>query len=661
MPQQIPPLSKPTRLQLAALTAVILLLALTAAVFFPGLTGGLVFDDYGTLGRFQTADPIDDVESIVAFAFSDTSGILRRVITMLSFLMDTQGWPIDTVQLKTTNLLIHLFNTCLVFWLLYTLVPTLFTPCNKTTQLLLVLAGTSLWALNPIQVSTVSYMVQRMAQLSATFSLLGLLVVVKFTQKALIKPILPWKQVIGYSLLFGLTLLLGLFSKENAILACLMGWVIVSAMTQHRALHTGQRPNPQTFPTIHQLWVGLFLKLPIALLGLYLVFNYLFQAEQAYAMREFSLFERVLTQLRVVIIYIGQIVIPRVDEMGLARIDGIAISTSPLHPFTTVLAMGFWGGVAFALKRYYKQYPVLCLGPLLFLSGHLLESTIIPLEVYYEHRNYLALLGLCFTAISLCTLLPKPQVGALMLIAISGIYAINTYHHAQLWGDTIKQTLQWIETHPSERNISMHIVSLQNADQDEAALDWAQKAVQLYPDSFAASMNLYHISCSMGVAKRFPLSQMLEQAKISSDENSWIASLRTLWRKHKSGSPCPGFNDEAFIQLVKTAIEHNTLTMARSNRAIQLYQMAARFYEARGQIAQALTYLDKACQRNCSPSTHLARSVYAIQLRRNQDALNAINEAKRALTWMERLRKPALLGKVLDLEAKLLAVVPARG
>lgn len=64
-----------------------------------------------------------------------------------------------------------------------------------------------------------------------------------------------------------------------------------------------------------------------------------------YAMREYTMVERALTQLRALWWYLGQIVAPRLSTLGLYH-DGWIISSGLFPPWTTVCAAVGWLTVA---------------------------------------------------------------------------------------------------------------------------------------------------------------------------------------------------------------------------------------------------------------------------------------------------------------------------
>ena len=143
-----------------------------------------------------------------------------------------------------------------------------------------------------------------------------------------------------------------------------------------------------------------------------------------YSGREFSLEERLLTQARLLWRYLGWICLPNINDMGFQH-DDIPLSTGLFSPFTTVLALGAWLlvlVVAFLLRR---RFPLLLLALLFFLVGQSMESSVIPLEMVYEHRNYLPDVLLC---LALATVLVIPATRSKRLnvwYPVTGVLAVG--------------------------------------------------------------------------------------------------------------------------------------------------------------------------------------------------------------------------------------------
>jgi tetratricopeptide (TPR) repeat protein len=103
--------------------------------------------------------------------------------------------------------------------------------------------------------------------------------------------------------------------------------------------------------------------------------------------RPFSLYERLLTEPRIVLFYLSLIFYPLPGRLSIEH--DITLSTSLFEPWTTLPAILFHLIlIGFGLSQI-KRRPLAALAILFFYLNHVIESTIIPLELIFEHRNYL--------------------------------------------------------------------------------------------------------------------------------------------------------------------------------------------------------------------------------------------------------------------------------
>ena len=164
-----------------------LVLALSAFVYLPGISGPWIFDDYTNLihnsyVKVQTLSP----DALRQAAYSLKAGPLQRPISMISFALNHYfaGGMNTTTPYKLNNLVIHIFNGLLVFWFLRLVLSRLIKitrgrmpawRISPQATTLLASAGSMLWLIHPIQITSVLYVVQRMTELSALFTFLGLI------------------------------------------------------------------------------------------------------------------------------------------------------------------------------------------------------------------------------------------------------------------------------------------------------------------------------------------------------------------------------------------------------------------------------------------------------------------------------------------------------
>src|SRR5690606_37588290 len=141
---------------------------LTAIVYFPGLNGPFLFDDPpNILIPFQAW--LDGKTGWQELVLGNRSGMLGRPISMLTFLANASTTGLSVVPFKATNVAIHILSGVLIYILLERLLAC--DPNLKVKARAIALLVTAIWLLHPMQVSTVLYVVQRMAQLSAFFTL----------------------------------------------------------------------------------------------------------------------------------------------------------------------------------------------------------------------------------------------------------------------------------------------------------------------------------------------------------------------------------------------------------------------------------------------------------------------------------------------------------
>lgn len=148
-----------------------------------------------------------------------------------------------------------------------------------------------------------------------------------------------------------------------------------------------------------------------------------------------------MTEARVLCWYLWMIVLPNIQQMSLYH-DDIVLSTGLLSPSSTLLSIAVILGLLIAGWRYRLTTPALGFAVFWYFGGHLLESTVIPLEIAYEHRNYLPDLGVIIgVAVILRDLLQRFEKNKSMLGIVATIvvclFSFLTWNRAQNWSDPI--------------------------------------------------------------------------------------------------------------------------------------------------------------------------------------------------------------------------------
>ena len=152
----------------------VMLAAVAACFLLPGLSGGFVFDDRPNIIE-NTVLHVSrlNLDDLLYAAYSFQPGHGTRSLSMLSFALDYwRGDGLNPRVFKSTNLLIHALTTFALALMLRRLLTLAQWPPRRAAMGALVLA--LLWAIHPLQVSSVLYVVQRMQTLVTLFMVLAL-------------------------------------------------------------------------------------------------------------------------------------------------------------------------------------------------------------------------------------------------------------------------------------------------------------------------------------------------------------------------------------------------------------------------------------------------------------------------------------------------------
>jgi hypothetical protein len=435
----------PIKIDKTLLLPLCLLLAVLAAliVYRPGFTGDFALDDYtNVVDNSAIAIHHLDWDSLSHAMFSFQAGPAMRPVSMLSFALNAYfTGPDDASAFKITNLVIHLLNALLVWLLLSRLLQAWRkrSSSDVSAQRLEWLAGivAAFWLLHPLNAMPVLYVVQRETSLSSLFVLLGLHTYLAGRERGgQASTLLIWLAVPALTLV-------AVLCKESGALLPVYALVLEYFIFGFRRTDGGFDRGLAAF-------YGVCLLLP-GLLGLgWALFSH-GGGVLNYSGRDFTLGERLLSESRVLWLYIRWTLFPYPGELGLYH-DDIAVSHSLLDPYSTLPALLGIAGLIAACFVLRKRLPLVALGITWFLGGQLMESTIFPLELAYEHRCYLPDLGLMLAVLSLLLpLKPGAPLWALRwsVVAVAlGLCATVTWMRAYDWRDNLNFAAAEARHHP---------------------------------------------------------------------------------------------------------------------------------------------------------------------------------------------------------------------
>ena len=486
--------------------ACLLLLSIAWWIYQPGISGPLLLDDWANLSVLENA-PVDDWSGFRSFVFGNASGPTGRPVSMLSFLLDGRSWPIDVASSKQTNILIHLLCALSLLGLAVCVFHSV--GVRRPRISLLAFFATAIWVLHPLNVSTVLYLIQRMTLLVTLFSLLGLICF--FVGRTLIiQDVTKGMSLLLLALFpFGL---LAILSKENGVL--LLASFVIIELTLFQKLETNKA---------YTRWFRFGVILPLCLFVSYLGVTFLPSIE-AYNFRSFSLLERLLTESRILIDYLANIFFPQIQGFGLYH-DDIVVSTTLWQPLTTLLSVACILLLLVLSIRMRTAEPMFSFAVLWFFVWHFLESSYLPLELYFEHRNYLPMIGpvlagtyYSMRAIDLVSWEYFPRIMAVLALVAVLFLSSLTFQLTRLWGGSGALISHWAEQHPesirAQSDLASILADIGGARQGLARL---QALLEVYPKDINLRLQVFNYGCS----NNFPVQVSLQQiAKIENPENS---------------------------------------------------------------------------------------------------------------------------------------------
>lgn len=497
------------------------LIGIGAFISFQAFHGPLVHDSTKlfALERILAEHPDNPILHTPAFG----NQFPGRILSMASFVSNVwMDGEVSARSLKITNFFIHVIVGLLLFFLARRLA--LVGGYEKQASWL-ALGVAALWVLAPINLASAWYAVQRMAQLSAMFVAVGLLAYIALRQDTSRKRWL-WVWLPGVLA----ALVLATASKENGLLLIPM-LLLVEAIFFRFAGWSSARNITRSLVIL--VFFG------FAVLALLVA-----AGSVDYSHLPYTMTERLLTQPRVIFIYLQQIILPFGNDPGV--IFPVRISTNILSPWTTLPAIaGILALVGLAVTLWRRGHLLAAFGILFFFVGHLMESTVFPLEPAYLHRNYLPSFGIYLVLTSGGFELARRGLGKLVLFVFSLLlilFVLTAWAKAAAWQSEARYHEATYRHHPDSIRASINFgaVLAGNGKQNEAVqiLDagleehFQQAATPLIARTFFACSSSESITPEVYAA--------IEQSEHWGSENELSQALYNLSSVFDAG--CPGLD-----------------------------------------------------------------------------------------------------------------------
>ncbi len=562
--------------------------------------------------------------------FSDRkSRLFHRPVARLSFALNYYVSQDDPFGYHLVNTAVHLITACFLFLLIFHTLRLPGMPVSlRSNAYSLALLSAFFWAVNPIQTQAVTYVVQRMASMAAMFYVAAMF----FYLKARTAQGGPRSWL--FFGLCGLAALLAFGCKENAAMlpfSLLLYDVLLIQGLSKRSVKRGLLML--LLLSLVPAGLLLLLKGPSFFDPMHLI--------QSYGHRGFTLGARLMTETRIVLIYISLLLYPMPNRLCL--VHEIDVSKGLLQPPTTLFSLVAIVLIVSVAISKSRKYPLVSFCVLFFFLNHLIESSVFSLELFYEHRNYLPSLFfflpisiLMYQGIAYFTYNKTMKLifcGFIVSILIG--YGHSTRVRNMIWKTEISLWLDAIDKNPNSsrayHNLGMAYGEL---NQLKKAILYYDKAIQLPMDNHGKTNHLthhnlgnihmklgnddtaiYHLNKSIEIEPSSPYPHITVSILFAKKEEYDESYKHLIHALTLDPSNAKAHNNLGFIMLKQDRFPEALSEFHKALKSDKNYLPAIRnlgiTYRYTGKINKSIEYLARALKRepqSILTSLHLAES-----------------------------------------------------
>jgi len=398
-----------------------------------------------------------------------------RPVAKISFALNYYFHRYNVFGYHLVNILIHITTGILLYLFVQMTLGLLSRRSGYTFYNWIPFFTAMIWLVHPIQTQSVTYVIQRMNSMAAMFYILSLLLYGKarLTDNPKKKGFLFAACIISGLLSFG--------SKEIA--ATLPFFLFLYEWYFFKDLNRDWLKR-------HLLPIGGILLILLFVSFLYLGGNPFEKILADYKTYPFTLTERVLTEFRVVIYYISLLILPHPSRLNVDY--DFSISHSLMDPPSTLLCLLLIAGlIGLALYRA-KKGLLLSFAILWFLGNLVIESSVIGLDIIFEHRTYLPSMFVCLLVVTLMFRYIKPKGLSIgILCAVTIIFSLWAYERNGVWRDDMTLWADCSKKSPNKARPHTNLgVALWQRGKTKEAMEHYSIALRINPNYIDAHNNL---------------------------------------------------------------------------------------------------------------------------------------------------------------------------
>ena len=417
----------------------------------------------------------------------------NRPIANISFALNyyLNGYLVPGYHLF--NILVHIISG--IFFYYFILITRRVYPCPAFAHWAIPFFAAAIWMVHPIQTQSVTYIVQRMNSMSSMFYMMAMFLYAKARWRMLerqddqeLKNVnqlsvkYPYPVTVYLFFLGSLTAgIMAVGTKEVAatlpLFLFLYEWFFFQDMRV-----SWLKQNFFRFSGV------LVIFLIVALI--YLGENPFVKIETMYDRRDFTMVQRLLTEFRVVIFYMGLLLFPHPSQLNLEH--DFLLSRSLTDPITTLICLCMiilclFFSLVTAKKNRLSSFCILW-----YFGNLVIESSVVGLEIIFEHRLYLPSMMICLLLVVLCyRYIGVNRFTTVFLCLLIVVFSIWTYTRNKTWNNEITLLTDCIMKSPDKFRPHYNLgIALAEKGMTHEAVNHYQTALRIDPGKASLHTNL---------------------------------------------------------------------------------------------------------------------------------------------------------------------------
>lgn len=448
-------------------------------------------DDHNILSNPHIRMTELSLDSLTAAAMK--GHLKNRPVANISFALNyyLNGYHVPGYHLF--NILAHIISG--IFFYYFILITSRVYPCPAFTHRAIPFFAAAIWMVHPIQTQSVTYIVQRMNSMSSMFYMIAMFLYAKARLRMLerqddqelkncnrISIRYPYPVSVYLFFLGSLTAgILAVGTKEVAATLPLFLFLYEWFFFQDMRI-SWLKQNFLRFSGV------LVLFLIVALL--YLGENPFVKIETMYNRRDFTLVQRLFTEFRVVIFYMGLLLFPHPSQLNLEH--DFPLSRSLTDPITTLicLCMIILCLVFSLVTAKQNRLSSFCI--LWYFGNLVIESSVVGLEIIFEHRLYLPSMMICLLLVVLCyRYIGVNRFTTVFLCLLIVVFSVWTYTRNKTWNNEITLLTDCIVKSPNKFRPHYNLgIALAEKGMTHEAVNHYQTALRIDPGKASLHTNL---------------------------------------------------------------------------------------------------------------------------------------------------------------------------